>query len=329
MTDFAITVADIEAAAGRLKGHIRRTPMLHSPFIDQIAGRKVLIKPECLQHTGSFKARGAWSAISALAPEVRAKGVIAFSSGNHAQGVAWAAREHGVPAVIIMPSDAPALKIANTRAYGAEVVLYDRLTEDRDVIGAEMAEERGLSLVRPFDAPMVIAGQGTTGLEIAEQAAEMGVTSGDVLVCCGGGGLTSGIALALSDRAPGLRARPVEPEGFDDAARSLAAGTLQRNETMGGSLCDAIVTPQPGNLTFPIMSALCGPGLVVSDDEALSAMAEAFLRLKIVAEPGGAVALAAALNRKDQIEGDAVIAVVSGGNVDPAMFARALEAIGT
>ncbi|GGM04219.1 serine/threonine dehydratase [Pseudooceanicola nanhaiensis] len=328
MNDFAITVADIEAAASRLKGHIRRTPLLTSPFLDEIAGRKVFVKPECLQHTGSFKARGAWSAVSALAPDLRRKGVIAFSSGNHAQGVAWAAKMHGAPAVIIMPSDAPALKIANTRAYGAEVVLYDRLTEDRDQIGTEMAEARGLTLVKPFDEPMVIAGQGTTGLEIAEQAAEAGIAKADVLVCCGGGGLTSGIALALADKAPGLRARPVEPEGFDDVTRSLAAGSIQRNESMGGSICDAIVTPQPGNLTFPIMSALCGPGLTVTDDEALSGVAEAFLRLKIVAEPGGAVALAAALTRKHEIEGDSVVAVVSGGNVDPAMFAKALQTIG-
>ena len=328
MNDFAITVADIEAAASRLKGHIRRTPLLTSPFLDEIAGRKVFVKPECLQHTGSFKARGAWSAVSALAPDLRRKGVIAFSSGNHAQGVAWAAKMHGAPAVIIMPSDAPALKIANTRAYGAEVVLYDRLTEDRDQIGTEMAEARGLTLVKPFDEPMVIAGQGTTGLEIAEQAAEAGIAQADVLVCCGGGGLTSGIALALADKAPGLRARPVEPEGFDDVTRSLAAGSIQRNESMGGSICDAIVTPQPGNLTFPIMSALCGPGLTVTDDEALSGVAEAFLRLKIVAEPGGAVALAAALTRKHEIEGDSVVAVVSGGNVDPAMFAKALQTIG-
>ncbi|WP_336043327.1 threonine ammonia-lyase, partial [Pseudooceanicola nanhaiensis] len=210
----------------------------------------------------------------------------------------------------------------------AEVVLYDRLTEDRDQIGTEMAEARGLTLVKPFDEPMVIAGQGTTGLEIAEQAAEAGIAKADVLVCCGGGGLTSGIALALADKAPGLRARPVEPEGFDDVTRSLAAGSIQRNESMGGSICDAIVTPQPGNLTFPIMSALCGPGLTVTDDEALSGVAEAFLRLKIVAEPGGAVALAAALTRKHEIEGDSVVAVVSGGNVDPAMFAKALQTIG-
>ncbi|OWU85500.1 threonine ammonia-lyase [Oceanicola sp. 22II-s10i] len=324
LTHFAISPADIDAAVGRLSGHIRRTPLLSSPFLDEIAGRRVFVKPECLQHTGSFKARGGWSAISALDPEVRARGVIAFSSGNHAQGVAWAAKMHGVPSVIIMPADAPTLKIANTRALGAEVVLYDRENEDRDEIGARMSAERGLTLVKPFDEPMVIAGQATAGVEIAEQAAEAGIDSAEVLVCCGGGGLTSGIAMALADRAPCLRVRPVEPVGFDDAKRSLAAGTIQRNDRLGGSICDAIVTPQPGNLTFPIMADLCGPGLSVSDDEALSAMAQAFLRLKIVAEPGGAVALAAALWRGAELQGDTVIALVSGGNVDPAMFQRAL-----
>ena len=320
----AIGIADIEAAAGRLDGHIRRTPLLSSPFLDDLAGRRVLIKPECLQHTGSFKARGAWSAISALDPDTRSRGVIAFSSGNHAQGVAWAAAQHGVPSVIIMPSDAPALKIANTRALGAEVVLYDRANEDRDALGAKMAADRGLTLVKPFDDPRVIAGQGTCGLEIAAQAAEAGVTRAEVLVCCGGGGLTSGIAVALADRAPGMRVRPVEPEGFDDVARSLAAGRIERNPSLTGSICDAIITPQPGDLTFPLLARHCGPGLAVSEDEALRAMAQAFLRLKLVAEPGGAVALAAALYRGDALEGDTVIAVVSGGNVDPAMFVRAL-----
>ena len=324
MTDISL----IDAAAARLKGHVRRTPLLGSPFLDRIAGRRVLVKAECLQHTGSFKFRGGWSAVSALPPEVRARGVIAFSSGNHAQGVAHAAQMHGVPAVIIMPADAPRLKIANTRALGAEVILYDRATEDRDAIGARLARERGLTLIKPFDEPQVIAGQGTTGLEIAEQAAEAGVDRADVLVCCGGGGLTSGIALALEARAPGLRARPCEPEGFDDTARSLAAGQPQRNPTMTGSICDAIVTPEPGKLTFPIMQRLCGPGLVVTDDEALHAMALAFLRLKIVIEPGGAVALAAALFRPDRIAGDAVIAVATGGNVDAAMFRIALERFG-
>lgn len=319
------SIAMIEAAAGRLKGHARRTPLLSSPFLDEIAGRRVLVKPECLQVTGSFKFRGGWSAVSALSPAVRARGVIAFSSGNHAQGVAAAAKGHGVASVIIMPSDAPALKIANTRALGAEVVLYDRAGEDRDALGAKLAGERGLTLIKPFDEPQVIAGQGTAGLEIAEQAMENGVAEADVLVCCGGGGLTSGIALALEAKAPGLRARPVEPEGFDDVARSLASGTIQRNERLSGSLCDAIITPQPGNITFPILNRLCGPGLAVSEDEALRAMALAFLRLKIVLEPGGAVALAAALFHPDQVDGDAVIAVASGGNVDAGVFAMALE----
>lgn len=319
------TLDMIEAAATRLAGHARRTPLLSSPFLDEIAGRRVLVKPECLQHTGSFKFRGGWSALSALEPDVRAKGVIAFSSGNHAQGVAAAAKGHGVPAVIIMPSDAPKLKIANTRALGAEVVLYDRATGDRDAIGAQLARERGLTLIKPFDEPLVIAGQGTCGLEIAEQAAEEGVTKADVLVCCGGGGLTSGIALALEGHAPGLRARPAEPQGFDDVTRSLVSGKIERNAKLSGSLCDAIITPQPGDITFPIMKRLCGPGLAVSEDEALHAMALAFLRLKIVLEPGGAVALAAALFRPAEIEGDAVIAVASGGNVDPDVFRMALE----
>ncbi|WP_420022869.1 threonine ammonia-lyase [Cereibacter azotoformans] len=314
----------IEAAAARLAGHARRTPLLSSPFLDAIAGRRVLVKAECLQHTGSFKFRGAWSAVSALDPARRARGVIAYSSGNHAQGVALAAARHGAPAVIVMPADAPRLKIENTRALGAEVVLYDRATEDRDAIGLSLSEERGLTLIRPFDEPLVIAGQGTTGLEIAAQAAEEGVTQADVLTCCGGGGLTAGIALALEAHAPGLRARPAEPEGFDDTARSLAAGAIRRNAALTGSICDAIVTPEPGQITFPILARLCGPGLAVSDEEALEAMALAFLRLKIVLEPGGAVALAAALFRPEAIAGDAVICVASGGNVDPPVFARAL-----
>jgi len=314
----------IEAAAGRINGHLRRTPLVTSPFLDEIAGRRVYVKPECLQHTGSFKARGAWSAISALDPEVREAGVMAYSSGNHAQGVAWAAAKHNAPAVILMPSDAPALKRANTQALGARVVTYNRETEDREAIGEGLAKDLNLTLVRPYDEPQVIAGQASVGLEIAEQAAEAGIEAADVLVCCGGGGLTSGIALALEARAPGLRVRTVEPEGFDDVARSLALGDVSRNNRLGGSICDAIVTPQPGELTFPIMQRLCGPGLTVSDDEALFAMAQAFLRLKLVAEPGGAVALAAALCRKEHIEGEAVVVVISGGNVDPVMFTRSL-----
>jgi len=320
MTDIAM----IEAARARLDGHVRRTPLLSSPFLDEIAGRRIFVKPECLQHTGSFKFRGAWSAISGLSPEARAKGVIAFSSGNHAQGVALAAKLHGIPAVIIMPSDAPRIKIENTRAYGAEVVLFDRATEDRDAIGARLSAERDLTLVRPFDEPLVIAGQGTAGLEIAEQAAELGIDKADVLVPTGGGGFISGVSLALAAKAPGFTVHPCEPEGFDDVTRSLASGKIEKNARQSGSLCDAIITPQPGNITFPIMSKLCGAGLVVTEDEALKAMALAFSRLKIVVEPGGAVALAAALFHGETL-GETVIAVCSGGNVDGDIFRMALE----
>ncbi|MBV1895392.1 MAG: threonine/serine dehydratase [Rhodobacteraceae bacterium] len=315
----------IHAAARRLDGHVRRTPLLSSSFLDEIAGRRVLVKPECLQHTGSFKFRGGWSALSALDPDVRARGVIAFSSGNHAQGIALAAQRHDTTAVIIMPSDAPKMKIDNTRALGAEVVLYDRATEDRDVIGDRLSAERNLTLIKPYDEPLVIAGQGTTGLEIAEQAAVEGVTSGDVLVPCGGGGLTSGISLALEGHAPEMQVRPVEPEDFDDVARSLKSGKIERNDRQSGSLCDAIITPACGDLTFPIIKRNCGTGIVVTEEEALRAVALAFARLKIVVEPGGAVALAAALFHGDQINGDAVIAVASGGNIDADVFRMALE----
>lgn len=317
----------IRAAAQRLEGQARRTPLLSSPFLDEIAGRRLWVKPECLQHTGSFKFRGAYNALAAMDAQVRKRGVIAFSSGNHAQGVALAARMHGVPAVIIMPADSPALKLANTAALGAEVITYDRATEDRDEIGERLSAERGLTLVKPFDEPQVIAGQGTCGLEIAQQAAEQGIGAADVIVCCGGGGLTSGIALALEAEAPGLRVRTAEPEGFDDVARSLQSGGIERNAQTSGNICDAIITPQPGNITFPIMKRLCGPGLVVTEEEALAAMGQAFNRLKLVAEPGAAVALAAALYRADQIAGEDVIVTISGGNVDPAMFARALATL--
>lgn len=317
----------IHAAAERIKGFGRETPLLNSPFLDEIAGRHLFVKPECLQHTGSFKFRGAWSAVSSLTEDERARGVIAFSSGNHAQGIPFAARHFKTPAVVIMPSDAPALKITNTKALGAEVILYDRETEDRDAIGAKLAEERGLTLIKPFDNPLVIAGQGTTGLEIANQAAAEGITSGDVLVPCGGGGLTSGIALALEKHAPNMRVQPVEPQGYDDVVRSLASGKIQRNSKQSGGLCDAIITPQPGDLTFPILKRLCGAGIVVTDDEVLKAMGLIFQRLKIVAEPGGAVAVAAALFHGDRLEGDNVIAVISGGNVDADVFKRALDTL--
>lgn len=316
-----MTPAAILAAADRMRGHVRVTPLLNAPLLDRLAGRRVFVKAECLQLTGSFKARGGWAAVSALPPG--AKGVLAMSSGNHAQGVAWAAAAHGVPAVIVMPADAPAVKIANTRAYGAEVVLYDRARDDRDAIATQLAQARGLALVPPYDHPEVIAGQGTVGLEIAVQAVEAGIAAADVLVCCGGGGLAAGMATALAEATPGLRLRTVEPAGFDDTARSLAAGDRLRNPAATGSVCDAILTPMPGKLTFPILQRLAGPGLTVTDDQALRAIALAFAHLRIVAEPGGAVALAAALFRDDLPE--TVICTVSGGNVDPQVFRTALD----
>ncbi len=320
-----MTPEAIVAAAARMAGHVRRTPLLSAPLLDRVAGRRVLVKAECLQVTGSFKARGAWAAVSALPGGT--KGVLAMSSGNHAQGVAWAAAAHGLPAVIVMPADAPAVKIANTRAYGAEVVTYDRATADRDALAAGLAADRGLTLIPPFDHPEVIAGQGTVGLELADQAARAGVARADVLVCCGGGGLSAGMALALADRAPGLRLRTVEPAGFDDMARTLASGQVVRNAQATGSVCDAILTPAPGRLTLPLLQRLAGPGLTVTDDQALRAVALALTHLHLVAEPGGAVALAAALS--DAPLGDTVICVVTGGNADPATLRLALDRFAT
>jgi threonine dehydratase len=310
----------IHAAAARIADRAVVTPLLEHPALNAIAGRRVLVKAECLQRTGSFKFRGAWNAVSA---QPQATGYIAFSSGNHAQGVALAAQAHGKPCVIVMPSDAPGVKVANTRGYGAEVVLYDRARDDRDAIGAAIADKRGLTLIRPYDDALVIAGQGTVGLEIAAQAT---VTDADVITCCGGGGLTSGVALAVE--GTGLRVRPAEPAGFDDVTRSLATGTIQRNTPGGTTLCDAIMTPQPGDITFPILHRLCGPGLVVTDDQACHAVALAFTHLRIVLEPGGAVALAASLFGGDQIDGDTVICTASGGNVDVDLFQTILARFG-
>nr|WP_242511955.1 pyridoxal-phosphate dependent enzyme [Rhodobaculum claviforme] len=307
----------------RLRGHVRCTPMLSSPALDALAGRRVLVKAECLQHTGAFKARGAWAAVSALPPGTR--GVVAVSSGNHGAGVAWAARAHGLTAVVVMPDDAPQVKVAGVRAFGAEVVLAARDGAARMALAKAICAERGLVLIPPYDHHDVIAGQASVGLEIAAQAAEAGVTRADVLICCGGGGLAAGIALALEGHAPALRPRTVEPEGFDDTARSLAAGQILRNTATSGSLCDAILTAEPGRITFPILQRRCGPGLVVTDAQAMAAVAVAAATLKIVLEPGGAVALAAALVHGDQIAGDAVIVVASGGNVAPGTLARALQ----
>ena len=316
----------MRAAAARLAGVALLTPLLESPFVNGLAGRRVLIKAECLQRTGSFKFRGAWNALSSLDAGARARGVLAYSSDNHAQGVAHAASLLGVPATIVMPADAPAIKLANTRALGAEVILYDRAGgESREALGEALADERGLALVRPYDEPSVIAGQGTCGLEIARQAREAGLDGPtEVLVCCGGGGLSAGIALALEAEAPGLRVRPVEPESADDVRRSLVAGTRLGLDGVPDTICDAIVTPMPGELTFPVLRRLAGPGLAVDDRAVLGAMRVALERLKVVIEPGGAVALAAALAGDDLEPGQPVVCVASGGNADPDTIARAL-----
>ena len=324
-TDFEPpSFADIESAARRLEGKAVFTPLLESPLLNERVGGRLLIKAEPLQRTGSFKFRGAYNRISRLDADQIKRGVVAYSSGNHAQGVAAAAHAFGAPAVIVMPSDAPAIKIANTRAWGAEVVLYDRYREDRDVVARDLAEQRGATLVPPFDHPLIIAGQGTVGLEIARQAEAADAELDAVLSPCGGGGLISGCALALAERAPGVEIYAVEPEGFDDTARSLASGSRQHSVEGAKTFCDALLAKTPGVLTFSINRKLLAGGLVVSDDEVAHAMGVALNYLKLVAEPGGATALAAALSRKFDCRGKTVAVIVSGGNVDPAVFAEAL-----
>lgn len=318
------TVKDVEAAAVRLKGKAVLTPLLESPLLNARLGGRLLVKAEMLQRTGSFKFRGAFNRISLIPEADRARGVIAFSSGNHAQGVAAAAKAFGIAATIIMPSDAPAVKVRNTRALGAEVIFYDRWTESREAIGARLAEETGATLVRPYDDPGIIAGQGTIGLEIAAQAEAAGARLDACVVCCGGGGLVAGTALALADRSPGTPVFAAEPAGFDDTARSLAAGERLANAPGATSFCDAIVTPMPGEVTFRINARLLAGGVAVSDAEVADAMRTAFDALRVVVEPGGAVALAAALSGKVPVAGRTVAVVCSGGNVDPDVFVRVL-----
>lgn len=319
---------DVEAAAKRIRHAALVTPLLRSPLLDGLTGATVFLKAENLQKTGSFKFRGAYNAISALGESELKQGVMAVSSGNHAQGVAEAARLLGTPATIIMPKDAPAIKVARTRRSGAEVILYDRMTEDRDALAAAWLKANPAHFVHPFDNPFVIAGQGTTGLEICQQLQQSGHAPDDVFVCTGGGGLTAGIALAVEHHFPDAEVHSCEPEGFDDYRRSLIAGERVANEKPGGSICDAIVTPMPGEISFAINRNLLGEGHAVSDDDALAAVAFAFNELKLVVEPGGAVALAAILKAGKSLEGKTVVAVLSGGNIDPQVLWRALESHG-
>ena len=320
--------ADVEAAAERLAGHAVVTPLLNSPALDRRVGGRVLLKAETLQRTGSFKFRGAYNRISRIPEDARPAGVVAYSSGNHAQGVAAAAALLGVPATIVMPKDAPAIKLANTRGYGAEVVLYDRFTEAREEICAELAARRGATIVRPFDDPAIIAGQGTCGLEIARQAAALEAELDAVLICCGGGGLTAGCALALAELSPRTAIYTVEPEAFDDTARSLAGGVRVANDPAARSFCDALLAPTPGELTFAINRRLVTGGLSVGDAEVAAAMAYAFRTLKLVVEPGGAVALAALLSERLDARGKTVALTLSGANVDPQTYREVLEQIG-
>ncbi len=315
---------DVVEAAARLEGLAVRTPLLESEALDAIAGARVLVKAEMLQRTGSFKFRGAYNRISRLDAEARRRGIIAYSSGNHAQGVAAAAALVGTPATIVMPRDAPAVKAEGTRRLGAEIVFYDRQTESREDIGERIMAERGATLVRPYDDFHVIAGQGTVGLELAAHLSERGIEPDAVLVPCGGGGLVGGSALALERELPGVPVWAVEPEGFDDTARSLELGERVRNAGTPKSFCDALVVPTPGELTFALNRGRLAGGLVVSDAEVARAMALAFQHLKLVIEPGGAVALAAVLEGRFEARGKTVAVVASGGNVDPAIFREVL-----
>ncbi len=317
--------ADIEAAAARIAGKAIVTPLLANPGLDAAVGGRVLVKPETLQRTGSFKFRGAYNKISRLAagPQ-RPRAIVAYSSGNHAQGVAAAAEIAGIPALIVMPSDAPAIKVGNTRGYGAEVVFYDRATERREEIAGRIAAERGAVIVPPYDDPDIIAGQGTVGREIALQAADQGHAIDQLLVPCSGGGLVAGCALALAELSPSTRVHPVEPAGFDDLKRSLAAGRRLANERTTGSFCDALLSREPGMLTFEINRSRLADGLAVTDAEVAAAMEFAFRVLKLVVEPGGAVALAALLSGKVDGAGRTTVVVCSGGNADAATFARAI-----
>jgi threonine dehydratase len=319
------TVEDVREAAGRVAARAVKTPLLESPFLNDRMGARILLKAEVLQRTGSFKFRGAYNAVSQIDRNVHPGGVVACSSGNHAQGVAEAGRLCGVPAVIVMPSDAPAIKVARTKRSGAEVVFYDRYTEDRDAIAQDIAERRRAVYVAPFDNARVIAGQGTLGLEIAAQARAAEAELEAVLTPCSGGGLAAGIALAIEADSPGTRVYTVEPEAFDDYARSLKSGEFERNAPGKTSICDALLVAHPGKLTFALNRERLAGGFAVSDAEASAAVAFAYSELKLVVEPGGAVALAAILNGRYPLSGKPVAVVLSGGNMDPAMLAGIME----
>jgi len=316
------SVADIDAAAKQLASVAVRTPLINAPALDDRLGARVFLKAETLQRTGSFKFRGAYNKISSIPVERWAAGVVAYSSGNHAQGVAAAAKLLGLGATIVMPSDAPHLKRERTAALGAEIVLYDRDKEDRAAIAKKIVSERGATLVPPYDDPMIIAGQGTIGREIVEDLDRLGVKPETVVVGASGGGLAAGISLYVKARVPSAKFYTVEPEGFDDTLRSFKSGQREHNERMKGTICDALMTNTPGELTFPINRELIGEGLIASDIEVAAAVRYAFNELKLVVEPGGAIGLAALLAGKLDVKGKVVVGVLSGGNVDAELFSK-------
>ena len=315
-------IRDIEAAADRLRDVSVRTPLLRNFELDDAAGGTVLIKPECLQVTGSFKIRGAYNLLCQLTAAERRRGAVAWSSGNHAQGVAAAGAMLGIPTAIVMPEDAPRAKLNNTRRLGGEVITYDRYTGDREAIARAVAAERDAVIVPSYDHADIIAGQGTVGLEISEQAFEIDLPPDQVLICCGGGGLSSGSAVALKATLPAVSLHTVEPQDFDDTARSLSAGDRVTVDASARSICDALQAHTPGKMTFEINRRLLGDGLTVNDDEVREAMRFAFRNLKLVVEPGGAVALAAVLSGKIDTRDKTTAIVLSGGNVDSDLFAE-------
>ena len=317
--------AGVQDAARQIAGHAVHTPLIESPALNAHVGGRVLLKAENLQRAGAFKFRGAWNRISRLTPEERARGVVAYSSGNHAQAVAAAAQILGIEAVIVMPADSPAVKVEGVRSFGGEVRLYDRYTESREAIGEEIATSKGSVLVRPFDDPFVIEGQGTIGLEILDQAKAVGAAPLDQLVCgASGGGLIAGINLAMAALSPHTPVIGVEPQHYNDTQLSLAAGERLTHAPARGTLCDALMTDRPGELTFPINRRLERVE-TVSDAEVAEAVRYAFRVLKLVVEPGGAVSLAALLAGKIQAHGRTTAVVLSGGNVDPSLFASIIE----
>jgi threonine dehydratase len=316
------TAADVDDAAKRLAGIALHTPLLTSAALDAMTGGRIFLKAETLQHTGSFKFRGAYNKLSAIPAEQRSGGVVAFSSGNHAQGVAAAARLLGMPCVIVMPQDAPRGKRERTAALGAEIVLYDRTRDDREKIAEALAERRGATLVPPYDDALIIAGQGTAGREIVEDLGALGLAPDVVVVTASGGGLTAGIALAVKARVPSAMVYTAEPQDFDDHARSFRSGQREQNAALTGTICDALMARTPGKLTFAINRALVGAGVTASDQEVAAAVAFAFAELKLVVEPGGAVALAALMTGKIDVRDKVAVAVLSGGNVDPELFSQ-------